>query len=69
MPGPTCEVRSIPHRRRRGHDGHHQQPKLLDWVDHWTGIFQPDAVHWCDGSAEEYDRLAQTLVDGGAFDA
>ena len=41
--------------------------KLKDWVDHWAGIFQPDEVHWCDGSAEEYDRLAQTLVDSGAY--
>ena len=31
--------------------------KLLDWVDQWAEILQPDAVDWCDGSAEEYDRL------------
>jgi phosphoenolpyruvate carboxykinase (GTP) len=42
--------------------------KLLEWVDHWTGVFQPDQVHWCDGSAEEYDQLAQTLVDAGAYE-
>jgi len=42
--------------------------KLRAWVDHWAGIFQPDSVYWCDGSAEEYDDLAQSLVVGGAFE-
>src|SRR5579862_4961782 len=41
--------------------------KLIDWVDRWAGILQPDAIYWCDGSAEEYDRLCQELVDGGTF--
>ena len=41
--------------------------KLLDWVEHWRGILQPDDVYWCDGSAEEYDRLCQELVDAGTF--
>ncbi len=42
--------------------------KLIDWVEEWREIFQPDAVEWCDGSAEEYDRLCQLLVDGGTFE-
>jgi phosphoenolpyruvate carboxykinase (GTP) len=41
--------------------------KLRDWVDHWAAILQPDAVEWCDGSEEEWDRLTQLLVDGGTF--
>jgi phosphoenolpyruvate carboxykinase (GTP) len=28
---------------------------------------QPDDIHWCDGSADEYDRFAQALVDSGTF--
>ena len=42
--------------------------KLKDWVDHWAGILQPDAVEWCDGSEDEWDRLTQLLVDGGTFE-
>lgn len=42
-------------------------PKLIEWVDRWRDILQPDAVEWCDGSAEEYDRLCQLLVDSGTF--
>jgi phosphoenolpyruvate carboxykinase (GTP) len=41
--------------------------KLLDWVNEWKGIFQPDDVEWCDGSDEEYQRYAQLLVEGGTF--
>jgi phosphoenolpyruvate carboxykinase (GTP) len=42
--------------------------KLLDWVGEIADLTQPDAVHWCDGSAEEYDSLAQTLIDAGTFE-
>jgi phosphoenolpyruvate carboxykinase (GTP) len=42
--------------------------KLLDWVGEIADLSQPDAVHWCDGSAEEYDSLAQTLIDAGTFE-
>ncbi len=41
--------------------------RLKAWVDEWIGILQPDDVHWCDGSAEEYERLCQGLVDSGTF--
>ena len=42
--------------------------ELLDWVEEWRAIFEPDDVYWCDGSAEEYERLCQALVDGGTFE-
>ena len=41
--------------------------KLLDWVEEVAGLCQPDDIHWCDGSADEYDALAQQLVDAGTF--
>jgi phosphoenolpyruvate carboxykinase (GTP) len=42
--------------------------KLLDWVGEIAELTQPDAIHWCDGSAEEYDALAQALIDAGTFE-
>ncbi len=42
--------------------------KLLEWVGEIEALTQPDSVHWCDGSAEEYDELAQALIDAGTFE-
>ena len=42
-----------------------QHAKLLAWVEEWVAICKPDAVYWCDGSAAEYDKLADEMVESG----
>ncbi len=45
-----------------------QHSGLQAWVEEISGLTQPDDIHWCDGSAEEYDLLAQILIDAGTFE-
>jgi phosphoenolpyruvate carboxykinase (GTP) len=42
--------------------------KLLSWVGEIAELTKPESIHWCDGSAEEYDALAQVLIDAGTFE-
>jgi phosphoenolpyruvate carboxykinase (GTP) len=41
--------------------------RLLDWVDEMRQLCSPDALHWCDGSDEEYDRLCKLMVESGTL--
>ena len=39
--------------------------KLIDWVDQMVALAKPDQVVWCDGSAEENERLLAQMVASG----
>ncbi|MBI2538544.1 MAG: phosphoenolpyruvate carboxykinase (GTP) [Deltaproteobacteria bacterium] len=40
--------------------------KLNDWVREVAALCGPEAIHWCDGSKQEYDRLMAQMVESGA---
>ena len=41
--------------------------RLKDWVDKWAAVFEPDSIHWCDGSKPEYDAMTARLVESGTL--
>ena len=41
--------------------------KLRAWIEEMGALCEPDQVHWCDGSQEEYDHLCEQMVASGTF--
>jgi phosphoenolpyruvate carboxykinase (GTP) len=39
--------------------------RLVKWVDEWQELCQPDSVHWCDGSPQEYAGIMALLDKEG----
>jgi phosphoenolpyruvate carboxykinase (GTP) len=44
-----------------------QNKRLVEWIKDAVQLCQPDRVHFCDGSTEEYQTLCRQLVDKGVF--
>jgi len=44
-----------------------KQQKLLNWVAEIAALTKPAAIHWCDGSQQEYDALCAEMVDSGTL--
>ena len=42
-----------------------KHPKLIAWVAEIAALTQPDHIEWCDGSAEENQRLLDLMVSTG----
>ncbi|WP_129632073.1 phosphoenolpyruvate carboxykinase (GTP) [Candidatus Oscillochloris fontis] len=42
-------------------------PRLMEWLKEMVALCEPDSVHFCDGSQEEYDTLCNQMVESGTF--
>lgn len=41
--------------------------ELQTWVDEVSALTQPDAIHWCTGSDEEYEELIRLQLETGSL--
>lgn len=44
-----------------------EHERLEQWIGEFVSLCKPNAVHYCDGSQEEYDTLCRQLVQKGVF--
>ncbi|WP_264674310.1 phosphoenolpyruvate carboxykinase (GTP) [Nocardioides dongkuii] len=42
-------------------------PGILEFVEQFAALMQPDRVHWCTGSDEEWEQLTAALESTGTF--
>ncbi len=42
-------------------------PGILEFVEEFAALMQPDRVHWCTGSDEEWEQLTAALESTGTF--
>jgi phosphoenolpyruvate carboxykinase (GTP) len=53
--------------RRDGSKPLSTNPHLCKWVQKMAELTQPAAIHWVDGSLEEYEALCAQMVGAGTF--
>ena len=46
---------------------HVQNQELIRWVTEMVELCKPNAVHWCDGSQAESDKLCEEMVQSGTL--
>jgi len=42
-------------------------PRVIEWVEEVAALTNPSAIHFLDGSDEEYERLVEKLVEAGTL--
>ncbi|AOA57740.1 phosphoenolpyruvate carboxykinase (GTP) [Acinetobacter larvae] len=46
-----------------------RHPQLIAWVEDVAKLTKPAKIEWCDGSAEEYQRLIDLMIANGTMQA
>lgn len=47
--------------------GEVKHPEVISWIQSMVELCEPQAVHFCDGSREEYDKLCADMVKQGTL--